>query len=1177
MTTTPCVALSSAPMPTALAPVVAPGTLLADRYRVEGELGRGGMGIVYLCRDRATGELVALKRLFRGEAPQLDAEDVWWFQHEARALAALDHPAIVRGRDFGLLDDGTPYLAMDVARGRSLLRWLEIGAIPWPWPWAFLWSFVDQILAGLAHAHARGVIHGDLKPTNVMIDVPTAGSLPSVSILDLGLASLVRDPVDPRLEGAGATPGERTLRVGAGTPGWMAPEQIRRSSSHYGPPTDLYALGSILYHLFAGREPFTGTVNEVLEGHKLSPLPPFDAPANAPRESAEFVTRLLAKKPWQRWDLAGEARRAWARFAPPRAHESWTFRVEPPREGASLAEAKSPRARGARTMPPPEAPPASPGILSLRASPLVARDAERDALRELVARMTSPDGPAHGLVVLSGEAGVGKSRLAEWLCEHVHEQATMTPLRARYRKIPAPLDGIIGAVNAHFGLDGADRALVEQTLLNVWEVDPADDEGRTWVAATAEWLRPTAPGTTAPLGPSGKRFLLDTPEVRTRVIVRTLRKIAAQRPLLLWLDDLHLASERTFDALARIGAATPAIRILLVATVRAEALAIDPAAKARVDALLAHYEGATTHLSSLSADDTHRLLLASLPLDAAALDTATARSKGNPLYALQLLHAWAKRGRLELHEGTWRVPREALEQRAGSTSDLWEERLAAIPPELRGAAPAAAALGGDIPAPVLRELLGSLQLPVAAAVQALQRAEILLPNGPGRFRWPHALLQEHLLARLAEHPDAKLVFHKAADALALHPAAKTRRIVSHRVTNLERAGDLAAVTDLVLAFVESSWKRVRDVDATLNDLTRLSRVPPGPARAHYARWRAEALRHRGDFTEARQLADEARQAFASLADKRAEAHCLRLLGHIYSEQAAPGGRDLVAQGLAIFEAEGDEAGRAECEVVLGEIDYLLGDYDRAREELDRAARHAAAAGDTIARSQCLILLALIAQGENLPARATEMLEEARAAFDDLGYRLGMAQCDVALAHVAHRHGDLEDARRRAVAARASMRELGTPRGEGAAERLLSMIHLDQGALDAAREHALAAATIYDQMGDPWGQVESALLLAQIAIAGGNPVAKDLVMACSAVGLREAEPQQHLALTRAWLANVEGRHGDAEQALEAARRAFGTSKRTGDHTPALLARLAKLEWPAKARATVAAWRRELGAT
>src|SRR5262249_4757452 len=110
------------------------------------------------------------------------------------------------------------------------------------------------------------------------------------------------------------------------------------------------------------------------------------------------------------------------------------------------------------------------GLLGLRPSPLVARNDERAELQAIVAETASSEGRGQRLVLLYGEAGVGKSRLAEWLCDDVHERTLMVPLRARYRKVPAPLDGIVGAVNSHFGLERADRNLVERTLLNCWEI-----------------------------------------------------------------------------------------------------------------------------------------------------------------------------------------------------------------------------------------------------------------------------------------------------------------------------------------------------------------------------------------------------------------------------------------------------------------------------------------------------------------------------------------------------------------------------------------------------------------------------------------------------------------------------------------------------------------------------------
>src|ERR1700753_1509047 len=101
------------------------GSLLAQRYEVVRELGRGGMGVVYLCKDVVTGDRVALKRLRSPEkGGTRAAEESWWFHQEARAVSLLDHPAIVRARDFGQLADGSPFFVMDVLPGRSVHEWM---------------------------------------------------------------------------------------------------------------------------------------------------------------------------------------------------------------------------------------------------------------------------------------------------------------------------------------------------------------------------------------------------------------------------------------------------------------------------------------------------------------------------------------------------------------------------------------------------------------------------------------------------------------------------------------------------------------------------------------------------------------------------------------------------------------------------------------------------------------------------------------------------------------------------------------------------------------------------------------------------------------------------------------------------------------------------------------------
>ena len=682
------------------------------------------------------------------------------------------------------------------------------------------------------------------------------------------------------------------------------------------------------------------------------------------------------------------------------------------------------------------------GLLGLRPSPLVARNEERPSCAASSKRRFTRRGELKSWSLLYGEAGVGKSRLAEWLCDDVHERAVMVPLRARYRRIPAPLDGIVGAVNSHFGLERADRNLVEKTLLNVWEVAKDDDEGRTLVAAAAEWLRPTPPGQIVPLGPTGKRFFFDTPEVRRRLVYRILEKIGQTTSDFVVARRPALGVAAHLRDVAKLRQEMPLQRILLLATARSEAIAVDADALSRLEALRHEYAGRVMELRPLNQTDTEELLLSSLPLEGPAVKRATSRSRGNPLFALQLLHAWAASNRLQMADGIYSVPPAALEDQPGSTAELWDERILAIPPELRRAAHAASALGGDIPIVVLRALLQSLDIPVQPAIEALHRAQILIPAAPGRLRWPHALLQEHLCLA----PNGALrrqggVSTRGRCVWRLHPNAGTRRVVSHRVTNLLRAGDEVAVAERVLEFVESNWRRVRDVGATLNDLSRLEGLVSGPATAAYARWRAEALRHVGRFAEARDLADRARRAFAGMGDVKNEAHCMRLLGHILATQSISAGREQVAQALAKFDQLADNAGSAECELVLGEIDYFQGNHPSARDWLKQAAHHFSHLPDPLGYGRCLVLLAATDLAGGKMARAEQMLGDAREEFEKVGHRLGVAECEIVAGHAG---ASQRSARRGARSGRAGPQD-------------------DAGSEEPARRSGLPAASQYDRV------------------------------------------------------------------------------------------------------------------
>ena len=261
------------------------GCVVDGRYRIEGVLGRGGMGVVYRARHEVIDKLAAIKILL----PTEDGDVVERFVNEARAATSIGNAHIVDTVDFGELPDGSTYFVMEYLDGQTLARQIKkdgFNAVP------RAIAMSKQIAEGMSAAHRAGIVHRDLKPENIFI-TRRDGVDDFVKLLDFGIAKM-------------ANAQNRITRAGTifGTPHYMSPEQA--SGSEVDPRTDVYSLGVILYEMLSGRVPFDAenpmgllTQHMYAEPTPLTQLESLPQPISGALDAV--VLKCLAKKPEDRY------------------------------------------------------------------------------------------------------------------------------------------------------------------------------------------------------------------------------------------------------------------------------------------------------------------------------------------------------------------------------------------------------------------------------------------------------------------------------------------------------------------------------------------------------------------------------------------------------------------------------------------------------------------------------------------------------------------------------------------------------------------------------------------------------------------------------------------------------------------------------------------------------------
>jgi tetratricopeptide (TPR) repeat protein len=970
-------------------------------YRPRHLLGEGSMGTVWLAYSGQARGHCAVKVLHLRDDRKGSAERS--FNREVRAMARLRHPAVIEILDYGRTPQGSPFVAMEYVPGVSLSQYMLGG-----WTWPRLYTLLDALLAGLAHAHARDLVHRDLKPGNVLV-IPHQAS-GGIKLVDFGIALAVNE----------AQTASRRIE---GTPAYIAPEAASGEVAAIGPWTDLYSLGVMLFELVTGELPFHG--RHLLAHHQRTPLPPvrIRADVSAPAGLVPIIERLLAKVPLHRYRTVAEVREALWALGP--APEFPVALGEPP-EQFTLDEEDTRSTMGEDDVAPAVGP-SGPGLFFLREPALAGRTAQQAVIREAAEAALMGDGPR--VVLIEGDAGLGKSSLAAWAREWLEEGGLMRTLIVRSEPHTRTGGGLRQAILRYVGLPTASRTDAEQALDLVFPEADARQNALDVLFSIQDASDQAS-------------------EAHIARAARLVRDLAGEQPFLFWADDAQWSPEgkvlRLVHRLAR-GGADAARRLLIIVTLRPSSRTTVRAARKALMALprVDHLE-----LGPVGPLELAPALDALAPLPDGVATAACLQAAGNPLIALEAVRGYLEDAGLHLVPTD---PNAVLQARIDGVTK--GEGGGA----LRSALARATLLGrsftvgplarlctvpGDPEAPDLpvetAELEGLLEKGVSAG--------LAIEQGAGRWRFSHDLVRGQLRQVCRQLPNWPELNEMAAE-LKLAKAEQDPTGIELEVVarHYAEAGQMSHA----LRLGRESVRRLH-VSGLMGHATSFTR--------RLLEW--------DDFGHL--LSAEDRGELCLLASESAEHAGQPHEAETYTQQAVG-----IAQRNYLFSLAARAASR------LGVLRVRADRTDDAETWLTDALRFARRSGDAVARSNAHLSLGHFYQhlGRLEQARAAfeASLESARGAENrpaELAARLAMAHLDRLEGRLARAEDEFTELAELAAECSLEVNALTARLELGVCAWTRNDAHAARGQFEEVRQAAhgnLFAIEFYAALGEAWAQ------------------------------------------------------------------------------------------------------------